>query len=93
MNKNSQLTNKVSMEIFNLKVVNSDWLRKLFKFNVSNFNLVTVSSNKCVTDFKVASSYPTSILNIEWVVSCSVNGFAVRSRNMEYFISFLDPNV
>ena len=87
------LTNKVSMEILDFKVINGNWLSKLFKFKVSNFNLITISSNKSVTNFKITGSYPTLFLNIERVICGSVDSFTVGSRNVQDFICFLDPNV
>ena len=79
MHQNPILTNKVSMEILNLKVVNQDRFSKLFKFKVSNFNFIAVSSAENVANFKVTCGYPALAVNIEWVVSCGVNGFTVRS--------------
>lgn len=75
--KNSMITNKVSMEILNLKVVNKYWFSKLVKFKVGNLNLITVSSIENVTNFKVTSRYPSLAVNIEWVVCSCVDGFAV----------------
>lgn len=75
--KNSMITNKVSMEILNLKVVNKDRFSKLFNNKVGNFNLVTISGVENVTNFKVASRYPTLFFNIERMVGCGVNSFAV----------------
>ena len=79
MHQHPILTNKVSMEISNFEVVNRDRFSKIFKFKVGNFNLITISSIENITDFNVASSYPTLFLNIERVVSCGVNSFTVRS--------------
>ena len=93
MHQHPILTNKVSMEILNLKVVNQDRLSKFFKFKVSNFDFITISSNKSVTNFEISCSYPTLILNIEWVVCGSVNGFAIRSFKVQDFVSFLDPGI
>ena len=66
------------MEIGNFKVINKYWFSKFFKLKISNFNFITVSVNKYVTNFKITSSYPTLVLNIERVVSCSVDSFTVR---------------
>ena len=87
------LTNKVSMEILNLKVVDSNWFSKLFKFKFSNFNLVTISGVENVTNFKVACGYPTLFFNIERMVCGSVDSFTVKSGNVKNFIGFLDLNV
>ncbi len=81
------------MEILNLKVVNKDRLIKLFNLNIGNFNLITVSGNKRITDFKITSRYPTLVLNIKRMVGSSVDNFAVESGNVQNFIGFLDPNV
>ena len=78
MHQHPILANKVSMEILNLKVVNKYWFSKLLKFKVSNFDFITVSSNKCITNFKIACSYPALAVNIEWVVCGCVNSFTVR---------------
>ena len=93
MHQNPILTNKVSMEIFNLKVVNKNRLSKLFELKISNLNLVTVNGNKSVTNFKITGSYPTLFLNIERVICGSVDSFTVGSRNVQDFICFLDPDV
>ena len=78
MHQHPILTNKVSMEIGNIKVVDSYWFSKLFKFKISNFNFITVSVNKYVTNFKITGSYPALTVDIERVVSCSVDSFTVR---------------
>ena len=93
MHQHPILTNKVSMEISNFEVVNRDRFSKIFKFKVGNFNLITISSIENITDFNVASSYPTLFLNIERVICGSVDSFTVGSRNVQDFICFLDPDV
>ncbi len=81
------------MEILNLKVVDKNRFSQLFNLNIGNFNLITVSGNKCITNFKIASSYPTLVLNIKRMVGSSVDNFAVGSGNVQDFIGFLDPNI
>ena len=93
MHQHPILTNKVSMEILDFKVINKYWFSKLFKLSISNFNLVTINSAENITNFKITGSYPALVLNIERVVSCSVDSFTVESRNVENFICFLDPDV
>ena len=93
MHQHPILTNKVSMEIFNLKVVNKNRLSKLFELKISNLNLVTVNGNKSVTDYKITCGYPAFFFNIKWVVCGCVDCFTVGSRNVQDFICFLDPNV
>ena len=93
MDQNRNRANKVSMEILDFKVINKYWFSKFFKFKVSNFNLITISSNKSVTNFKITGSYPTLFLNIERVICGSVDSFTVVSRNVQDFICFLNPNV
>ena len=83
MHQNPILTNKVSMEILDFKVINKYWFSKLFKFKVSNFNLITISSNKSVTNFKITGSYPTLFFNIELVICGCVNGLTVGSKDIE----------
>ena len=93
MHQHPILTNKVSMEIGNFKVINKYWFSKFFKLKVSNFDFVTNSGNKYVTDFKITCRYPTFLLNIERVVSCGVDSFTVSCGNVQNFICFLDPDV
>ena len=93
MHQHPILTNKVSMEILDFKVINKYWFSKFFKLKVSNFDFVTNSGNKYVTDFKITGSYPTLVLNIERVVCGSVYSFTVGSRNVQDFICFLDPDI
>ena len=83
MHQNPKLTNKVSMKILNLKVVNQDRLSKFFKLYIGNLNLVTVNGNKCVANFKITCRYPTLVLNIERVVCGSVNGLTFGSKDIE----------
>ena len=93
MHQHPILANKVSMEISNFEVVNGDRFSKIFKLKFSNFDFVTNSGNKYVTDFKITCRYPTFFLNIEWVICGSVDSFTVGSRNVQDFICFLDPDV
>ena len=93
MHQHPILTNKVSMEIGNFKVINKYWFSKFFKLKVSNFDFFTNSGNKYVTDFKITCRYPTLFLNIERVICGSVDSFTVRCWNVENFICFLDPDV
>ena len=93
MHQHPILTNKVSMEIGNFKVINKYWFSKLFKFKVSNLNLITINCNKSVTNIKITGSYPALFLNIERVVSCCVNSFTISCGNVQDFICFLDPDV
>lgn len=83
MHQNPILTNKVSMEILDFKVKNGNWLSKLFKFKVSNLNLVTVNGNKSVTNFKITCGYPALFFNIELVICGCVNGLTVGSKDIE----------
>ncbi len=93
MHQHPILTNIVSMAVLNLKVVNKYRLSQFLNLNIGNLNLVTVSGNKCITDFKIACGNPTLIFNIERVVRSGVNSFAVRSGNVQYLVSFFDPDV
>ena len=93
MHQHPILANKVSMEISNFEVVNGDRFSKIFKLKFSNFDFVTNSGNKSISNFKISSSYPALAVNIEWVVSCGVDSFTVRCGNVQDFICFLDPNV
>ena len=78
MHQHPILTNKVSMEIGNFKVINKYWFSKIFKLKFSNFDFATISGNKYITNIKITGSYPTLFLNIERMVSCCVNSFTVR---------------
>ena len=93
MHQHPILTNEVSIKVCYIKVVNNDRFSKLFKLNVSNFNFVTISGVKDITNFKVTCGYPTFFLNIERMICGSVNGFAVSSFYVKNLVSFLNPNV
>jgi hypothetical protein len=93
MHQHPILTNKVSMEINNFEVVNGDRFSKLFKFSISNLNLVTINSAENITNFKITGSYPAFFLNIERVICGSVYSFTIGSGNVQDFICFLDPDV
>ena len=93
MHQHPILTNKVSMEIGNFKVINKYWFSKFFKLKVSNFDFATISGNKYITNIKITGSYPALFLNIERVICGSVDSFTVGSRNVQDFICFLDPDV
>ena len=67
------------MEISNFEVVNEDRFSKIFKLKFSNFDFVTNSGNKSISNFKISSSYPTLFLNIERVICGSINSFTARS--------------
>lgn len=63
MHQHPILTHKVSMAVLNFKVVHKDRFSKLFNLKVGNFNLITVSGNKCVTNFKITCGYNNEILS------------------------------
>ena len=80
MNPNPFFTNKISMIIFNLKIVNSSRLVKFFNPMFLNKQIFAIYADKFITDKKVSSIDKASALNVERVIFGCDNLFTVNCQ-------------
>ena len=77
MHPNSTITNKISMIIFNLKIVNSSRLVKFFNPMFLNKQIFAIYADKFITNEKISCIDKASALYIKRVIISCYNFFAV----------------
>ena len=85
MHPNRRFTNKISMIIFNMKVINVNRLVKFFNPMFLNKQIFAIYADKFITDKKVSSIDKASALNVERVIICSYNFFTIYYKVNKLF--------
>ena len=92
MYKNSFIANKVCVEVSNFKVIDKNCFIKFLNLRTSYICNSTIKKIYFVTFNKVSSSYPTSVNDIERVVSSCVD-VSARSMQMQNLIYLMNINL
>ncbi len=80
MHPNSTITNKISMIIFNLKIVNSSRLVKFFNPMFLNKQIFAIYADKFITNEKISCIDKASALYIKRVIFGCDNLFTVNCQ-------------
>nr|WP_295171214.1 hypothetical protein [Ruminococcus sp.] len=86
MHQNRHITNKVGVEILNLKVINQYTLIKLFNLRTENNRCRTVKVIDFIALNEISCSSPALTYNVERVICSGIN-ISLISVKVENFIN------
>ena len=89
MHQNRHIANKISVIIFNFKVIYLNRLIKSFKFRTRYNSFWTVKSVDFISSFKLSCCYPAFSNDIEWVIWCCIN-ISARSMQVQYLVTIMN---